>query len=116
MEYLDFAIDIARAAGDVLKHYMDREKHVALKGRANLVTIADKESEALVIRRILERYPTHTILAEESGVSGAHQSGGGKWIIDPLDGTTNFAHGYPFFSVSIAFEHEIGRASCRERV
>src|SRR5207302_8968230 len=105
MEYLDFAIDVARAAGDVLKHYMDREKHVALKGRANLVTIADKESEALVIRRILERYPTHTILAEESGVSGAHQSEGGKWIIDALDGTTNFAHGYPFFSVSIAFAH-----------
>ena len=105
MEYLDFAIELARAAGDVLKHYMDRDKKVELKGRANLVTIADKESEALVIRRILERYPTHTILAEESGVSGAHQSGGGKWIIDPLDGTTNFAHGYPFFSVSIAFEH-----------
>src|SRR5206468_4182957 len=89
MEYLDFAIDVARAAGDVLKHYMDREKHVALKGRANLVTIADKESEALIIRRILERYPTHAILAEESGVSGANVGDEGKWIIDPLDGTTN---------------------------
>ena len=104
MEYLDFAIDVARAAGDVLKHYMDREKHVALKGRANLVTIADKESEALIIRRILERYPTHAILAEESGVSGANVGDEGKWIIDPLDGTTNFAHQYPFFSVSIGFE------------
>ena len=111
MEYLDFAIELARAAGDVLNHYMDREKQVELKGRANLVTIADKESEALVIRRILERYPTHTILAEESGLSGAHEGGRGKWIIDPLDGTTNFAHGYPFFCVSIAFE-QAGSVLC----
>src|SRR5438093_6202592 len=104
MEYLDFAIDVARAAGDVLKHYMDREKQVALKGRANLVTIADKESEALVIRRILERYPAHAILAEESGLSGANAGDEGKWIIDPLDGTTNFAHQFPFFAVSIGVE------------
>jgi myo-inositol-1(or 4)-monophosphatase len=101
VEYLDFAIELARAAGDVLKHYMTREKQVALKSRANLVTVADKESEALVIRRIRERYPNHAILAEESGASG---EGEGKWIIDPLDGTTNFAHQYPFFCVSIAFE------------
>jgi myo-inositol-1(or 4)-monophosphatase len=104
MEYLDFAIELAREAGDVLKHYMDREKQVELKGRANLVTIADKESEALVIRRIRERYPAHTILAEESGESGRREGDAGKWIIDPLDGTTNFAHSYPFFSVSIGFE------------
>ena len=101
MEYLDFSIELAREAGGVLKHYMDREKQVELKGRANLVTAADKESEALVIRRIRERYPNHAILAEESGASGA---GEGKWIIDPLDGTTNFAHQYPFFCVSIGFE------------
>jgi myo-inositol-1(or 4)-monophosphatase len=105
MEYLDFAIDLARAAGDVLKHYMGREKQVELKGRANLVTIADKESEALIIRRIRERYPNQAILAEESGVSGPHEGAEGKWIIDPLDGTTNFAHQYPFFCVSIGFEH-----------
>jgi myo-inositol-1(or 4)-monophosphatase len=111
MEYLDFAIELARDAGDILKHYMDREKHVQLKGQANLVTIADKESEALIIRRILDRYPTHSILAEESGSSGAHGTGVSKWIIDPLDGTTNFAHQYPFFCVSIAFEHE-GNVLC----
>jgi myo-inositol-1(or 4)-monophosphatase len=103
VEYLDFSIELAREAGDVLKHYMDREKQVELKGRANLVTAADKESEALIIRRIRERYPHHAILAEESGASGA---GEGKWIIDPLDGTTNFAHQYPFFCVSIGFEHK----------
>src|SRR5262245_20867243 len=87
---------------------MTREKQVELKSRANLVTIADRESEALVIQRIKERYPNHAILAEESGPSG---SGEGKWIIDPLDGTTNFAHQYPFFSVSIAFEQR-GKIVC----
>lgn len=103
MEYLEFAVELARGAGDVLKHYMGREKQVELKGLGNLVTIADKESEALVIRRIRERYPDHAILAEESGASSGG-SAAGKWIIDPLDGTTNFAHQYPFFCVSIAFE------------
>jgi len=111
MEYLDFAIELASAAGDVLKHYMDREKQVELKGRANLVTIADKESEALVIQRIVERYPTHAVLAEESGASGSGEGREGRWIIDPLDGTTNFAHQYPFFCVSIAFEQE-GNVLC----
>src|SRR5262245_33695821 len=83
---------------------MDRDKQVELNGRANLVTAADKESEALIISRIRERYPNHAILAEESGASGPRGAGEGKWIIDPLDGTTNFAHQYPFFCVSIAFE------------
>lgn len=108
MEYLDFAIELARSGGDVLKHYMAREKQVGLKARANLVTVADTESEALIISRIHERYPDHAILAEESGASG---SGEGKWIIDPLDGTTNFAHQYPFFCVSIAFEQR-GEMRC----
>jgi myo-inositol-1(or 4)-monophosphatase len=102
VEYLEFARDLARDAGEVLKHYRSREKHVELKGHANLVTIADKESEALVIRRIRERYPSHGILAEESGASGPNEHG--RWIIDPLDGTTNFAHQYPFYCVSIGFE------------
>jgi myo-inositol-1(or 4)-monophosphatase len=104
VEYLDFAVELAREAGDVLKHYMRREKQVELKGRANLVTVADKESEALIIGRIRQQYPEHAILAEESGSSGASHSIEGKWIIDPLDGTTNFAHQYPFFCVSIGFE------------
>ena len=112
MEYLDFSVELARAAGDVLKHYMGREKHVELKGRANLVTAADKEAEALIIGRIRERYPNHSILAEESGASGpSGPSGGGRWIIDPLDGTTNFAHQYPFFCVSIGFEQD-GQIVC----
>jgi len=104
VEYLDFAVELARAGGDVLKHYLSREKSVELKGRANLVTIADKESESVIIDRIRKRYPHHAILAEESGASGPTDAVEGKWIIDPLDGTTNFAHQYPFFSVSIGFE------------
>jgi myo-inositol-1(or 4)-monophosphatase len=104
LEYLDFSIQLARAAGDVLKHYMSREKQVELKGRANLVTAADKEAEALIIDRIRAHYPDHAILAEESGASGPVESAKGKWIIDPLDGTTNFAHQYPFFCVSVAYE------------
>jgi myo-inositol-1(or 4)-monophosphatase len=111
VEYLDFAVELARAAGDVLKHYMTREKRIEFKGRANLVTAADKEAEALIIHRIRERYPDHAVLAEESGASGAQQAAEGKWLIDPLDGTTNFAHQYPFFCVSIGFERA-GRMVC----
>jgi myo-inositol-1(or 4)-monophosphatase len=103
-QYLETAIDLCRAAGDVLNYYADRDKLIEFKGQANLVTIADKKSEELIIGGILGRYPTHSILAEESGAS---KSGIAiKWIIDPLDGTTNFAHGYPFYCVSIAVEEE----------
>ena len=111
MEYLEFSIELARVAGDVLKHYMSREKQVELKGRANLVTVADKEAEALIISRIRDRYPKHAILAEESGASGPSGPGDSRWIIDPLDGTTNFAHQYPFFCVSIGFE-QAGQIQC----
>ena len=102
MEYLETAMDLCRAAGDILTYYADREKLVEFKGQANLVTIADKKSEELIIGGILRRYPTHSILAEESGTTQPGASV--QWIIDPLDGTTNFAHGYPFYCVSIAVE------------
>jgi len=109
VDYLETAIDLCRAAGDILNYYADRDKLVEFKGHANLVTIADKKSEELIIGGILSRYPSHSILAEESG---ATQSGAAvKWIIDPLDGTTNFAHGYPFYCVSIAVE-EKGEIVC----
>lgn len=109
MQYLETAIDLARAAGDILNHYASREKQVEFKGHANLVTIADKESEDLIISGILSRYPGHSILAEESG---ATQPGAAvQWVIDPVDGTTNFAHGYPFYCVSIGVE-ENGEVAC----
>ena len=102
-------MDLSRAAGDILNYYAGREKGVEFKGHANLVTIADKKSEELIIGGILGRYPSHSILAEESGVT---QPGASiQWIIDPVDGTTNYAHGYPFYCVSIAVE-ENGEVLC----
>jgi myo-inositol-1(or 4)-monophosphatase len=112
VEYLETAIQLARSAGDVLKHYARREKHVEFKGRANLVTIADKESEKLIIEGVRSRYPNHGILAEESGTMHASQPGDAvQWIVDPLDGTTNFAHQFPFYCVSIAVE-QAGEIIC----
>ena len=109
MDYLQTAIDLGRAAGDILSFYASREKLVEFKGHANLVTIADKKSEELIISGILGRYPGHSILAEESGVTQPGASV--KWVIDPVDGTTNFAHGYPFYCVSIGVE-ENGEIVC----
>ena len=104
---LSFAIDTARAAGHLLLEKYGRITAITKKGDYNLVTEADLASEALIIERIRSHYPRHTILAEESGdtivVDGDRQW---KWIIDPLDGTTNFAHGYPCFCVTLALEHE----------
>lgn len=111
MGYLDLAKQLARDAGDILKHYAGREKQVEFKGRANLVTVADKESEAFIIRGIHEHYPGHAILAEESGLTESIGDAKVRWVIDPLDGTTNFAHQYPFYCVSIAVEED-GVVTC----
>src|ERR1041384_2159746 len=103
---LNFAIDIAREAGNLLVQRLGSAK-VATKGDINLVTEADIAAENLIIERIRSYYPQHGILAEESGeavlVGGKRSEW--KWIIDPLDGTTNYAHGYPCFCVSIGLEH-----------
>jgi myo-inositol-1(or 4)-monophosphatase len=103
---LNFAIETAKDAGRVLMEKFGRIEAVTKKGDINLVTEADLASEALIIERITSHFPKHSILAEESGnavVIG--DKGGHKWIIDPLDGTTNFAHGYPCFCVTLALEH-----------
>ncbi|HEX4998947.1 MAG TPA: inositol monophosphatase family protein [Terriglobia bacterium] len=99
---LTTAIDLARRAGAVLRGYVGREKGIEYKGRANLVTRADKESEALILAGIRDRFPEDAILAEESGAVGV--SSATRWIVDPLDGTTNFAHQYPAYTVSIGVE------------
>lgn len=104
---LNFAIETARDAGRVLLEKFGRIENVTKKGDINLVTEADLASEALIVERIKSHFPRHAILAEEAGnavVTG--EDGGHKWIIDPLDGTTNYAHGYPCFCVTIALEHE----------
>jgi len=102
---LNFAIQVAREAGGVLIDRLGRAQ-VSSKGDINLVTEADLAAEKLIIDRINSHYPRHAILAEESGASGEMATGKSdwQWIIDPLDGTTNYAHGYPCFCVSIAVE------------
>jgi myo-inositol-1(or 4)-monophosphatase len=104
---LNFAIETARDAGQILLEKFGRKINISMKGDINLVTEADLASEKLIIERIRSYYPKHAILAEESGdavlLDGVNTW---KWIIDPLDGTTNFAHGYPCFCVTIALEHD----------
>ena len=103
---LNFAIEAARDAGHLLLEKFGRITAITKKGDINLVTEADLASEEVIIERIRSYYPKHSILAEESGeaiVIGGDTSW--KWIIDPLDGTTNYAHGYPCFCVTLALEH-----------
>ncbi|HYJ89124.1 MAG TPA: inositol monophosphatase family protein, partial [Pyrinomonadaceae bacterium] len=102
---LNFAMQTAREAGGILIDRLGRALQVSNKGDIDLVTEADLASEKLIIERIKSYYPRHAVLAEESGASDASEKSEWKWIIDPLDGTTNYAHGYPCFCVSIALEH-----------
>jgi myo-inositol-1(or 4)-monophosphatase len=91
----------ARGAGDLLRGGYGKPHDVSLKGRIDLVTEMDHASEDFLLQRIRARYPDHTIFTEESGhLSGSEQ---GTWYLDPLDGTTNYAHSIPFFGVSIAY-------------
>jgi myo-inositol-1(or 4)-monophosphatase len=105
---LNFAIQTARDAGAILSDRLGRALQVSNKGDIDLVTEADLASEKLIIDRIQSHYPRHAILAEESGATAGVEVVPGKsewqWIVDPLDGTTNYAHGYPCFCVSIALE------------
>ncbi len=104
---LDFAAQVAREAGEILisRYTGLGPGDVAFKGEIDLVTEADIESERHIVSRIRETFPDHTILSEEEV---AEEAGDCHWIIDPLDGTTNFAHSLPVFSVSIAYL-EMGR-------
>jgi myo-inositol-1(or 4)-monophosphatase len=102
----DTAIRAARAAGKILKKSFAKEIRIDFKGEVNLVTEADRAAEAAVIRILRRQFPDHRFLAEEGGAQDAAGSIGSvhKWIIDPLDGTTNFAHSNPTFCVSIGLE------------
>jgi len=97
------ALRAAEAGGAILMDYYGKVKSIEHKGDINLVTEADHESEQSIVSAIKAAYPHHRILAEESGDSGDISPY--TWIIDPLDGTTNYAHGYPCFCVSIAVEY-----------
>ena len=102
---LQVAVEAARVAGKYLKQSVGKIKTIEQKGgeERNLVTEVDKRSEEIIVELIKKHFPSHEILAEERGSQGSSKT---KWIIDPLDGTTNFTHGLPVFCVSIGVEHE----------
>jgi myo-inositol-1(or 4)-monophosphatase len=93
---------IAREAGALLMQYFHQKLKIEYKGEADLVTAADRASEALIRERISKQFPSHDVLGEEQGLND--RGGDYRWYVDPLDGTTNFAHGYPVFCVSLALE------------
>jgi myo-inositol-1(or 4)-monophosphatase len=101
LEILEEATRIARAAGRLLLEFVGESLDVRLKGDVNLVTRADHASEELIVSAIRRGFPTHGILAEEGGRAPAGAAAERLWVVDPLDGTTNFAHGLPLWSVSI---------------
>ncbi|MGH8139977.1 MAG: inositol monophosphatase family protein [Steroidobacteraceae bacterium] len=102
---LNIAVRAARSAGEVIIRSLNRLESLKItsKGRNDFVTEVDHAAEAEIIKLIRRHYPDHAFLAEESGQSGDHDT---LWIIDPLDGTTNFLHGFPVFAVSIACQQK----------
>ncbi len=103
-ELSNFACELALGAGDILKKNFDKKHQVNFKGRIDLVTETDLKSERYIVSLINKKYPDHSILAEEG--SGKNESTEFRWIIDPLDGTVNYAHGFPIYCVSIALEYK----------
>jgi myo-inositol-1(or 4)-monophosphatase len=101
---LEIAIRAAREAGELLLANMGRRVEVMHKGPIDLVTEVDLASERLIKGLIATHYPRHAVLGEEGGETGA-ETAEYRWVVDPLDGTTNYAHGYPAFCVSIGVEH-----------
>ncbi|HEX8091752.1 MAG TPA: inositol monophosphatase family protein, partial [Blastocatellia bacterium] len=101
---LDFAIRVARDAGRLLRDRVGTRIDIGHKGAINIVTDVDLASERLIREAIATHYPRHQVLGEEGGL--AENSSEYRWVVDPLDGTTNFAHAYPVFCVSIALEHQ----------
>src|ERR1700675_124379 len=101
IDYLEAAVEIAREAGAVLREEVQRPPDIAYKGDYDLVTQADIRSEAGSVSRLQKYFPGHAVAAEEG--TGKETGSEYKWHVDPLDGTTNFAHGYPFFSCRLAW-------------
>src|ERR1039457_2245719 len=99
MHYLETAAEIAREAGALLAHYAERRVAFEIKGEFDLVTEADRVSEKLVVERLRTHFPSHNIVSEEGG--GHTSPSDYCWFVDPLDGTTNFAHGFPMYAVTM---------------
>jgi myo-inositol-1(or 4)-monophosphatase len=103
MQYLETAVEIAREAGALVANYLERRVPFETKGEFDLVTAADRASEKLIVERLRSYFPAHGIMAEEGG--GVENASEYRWFVDPLDGTTNFAHAFPFFNVTLALAH-----------
>lgn len=105
---LNIAVKAARRAGDIIVQASRNLDllNISKKSRSDFVSEVDRAAEEAIIRILRESYPDHAILAEESGASGDTRNAEFLWIIDPLDGTTNFLHGFPQYSVSIALKHK----------
>lgn len=100
--YLEAAVEAARSAGELQRRRLWSDIDIRFKGETDLVTEVDRACEDLIVSALRSRFPDHDVLAEENDygeLRGSH-----RWIIDPLDGTTNYAHGFPWFAVSIALE------------
>ena len=102
MHFLETAVEIARESGALVANYHERHVPFETKGEFDLVTEADRASEKLIVERLRSHFPSHAIVAEEGG--GHESSSEYRWFVDPLDGTTNFAHSFPMFCVSIGLE------------
>ena len=96
---LSFTVDLAREAGAILRQGLERPREITFKGRADIVTDVDLASERLIVQALNEHFPDHAVVGEEGGGSTDARF---VWVVDPLDGTTNYAHGYPVFGVTMA--------------
>jgi myo-inositol-1(or 4)-monophosphatase len=104
--FLDTAVEIGREAAALIAQAVERrglsDRSFELKGEYDLVTETDRASEKLIVEKLRAHYPTHSIVAEEGG--GREEASEYRWYVDPLDGTTNFAHGFPVFNTTLALE------------
>lgn len=112
LQYADPAAEMARAAGALLRGHYQRGVVTEYKGEVDIVTIADRESERLLVEKLKARWPDHGIVGEEG--TRARMDCEYRWYIDPLDGTTNFAHGFPAFCVSMGLEHRPAGTAAEE--
>ena len=106
---LQFAVDLALESGSIQKKRFQESHSITYKGEINIVTDVDIECQDRIISRIKEHFPEDLIIAEEK--ENLYEGQKNRWIVDPIDGTTNYAHGYPFFCTSIAYE-KAGEVVC----
>src|SRR5207245_485017 len=109
-QFLEVAVEAAMEAGGILLSEFDRPAKISYKGEVDLVTQADRRSEEAIVSRLRAYFPEHAIVAEEG--SGQEGDGRYRWIVDPLDGSTNFSNAYSCFAVLIGFEESGDHCAC----